>query len=46
MARPLELFSWEGTTMIFLGILISVAAIGFFCWLLFFGTCSNLLAAL
>jgi hypothetical protein len=35
MARPSELFSWEGTTMIFLGILISVAAIGFFCWLLF-----------
>jgi len=35
MARPSELFSWEGTTMIFLGILISLAAIGFFCWLLF-----------
>ena len=34
-ARPSELFSWEGTTMIFLGILISIAAVGFFCWLLF-----------
>jgi hypothetical protein len=25
----------EGTTMIILGILVSIAAIGFFCWLLF-----------
>ena len=34
-ARPSEVLLWEGTTMIFLGILISIAAIGVFCWLLF-----------
>lgn len=34
-ARLSGLFLTETTTMIFLGILLSIAAIGFFCWLLF-----------
>jgi hypothetical protein len=34
-ARPSDHFSRETTTMIILGILLSVAAISFFCWLLF-----------
>ncbi|MBB5373994.1 hypothetical protein [Acidocella aromatica] len=35
VARLSGLFLTETTTMIFLGILLSIAAIGFFCWLLF-----------
>jgi hypothetical protein len=34
-AQPSDHFSRESTTMIILGILLSFAAIGFLCWLLF-----------
>jgi hypothetical protein len=34
-ARPSDLYLTETATMMFIGILLSVAAISFFCWLLF-----------
>jgi hypothetical protein len=35
MARPSDPYLTETTIMIFIGILLSIAAIGFLCWLLF-----------